>query len=200
MEIYEEEEDSGNEGDSVIATFQPLRDDSFGSFNVHKGILIFSMNYIHIYIYIYIYIWRFYPFLIYLYCTSIHLSFKHLSVCPAIRLFNHFFLDHSSSHPSIHLSHLSIHTFIHSSSPIHPLTCLGPVFVVSIHPSSSLVVTGGQDDTAFVWNLDDQQIVFECTGIYIHISYMYVCRYMYVCMYACMYVCMYVCICMYVGM
>ena len=144
------------------------------------------------------------PYLSILYIySSVFQTFICLSSHSFIRLFNHFFLDHSSSHPSIHLSihyHLSIHTFIHSSSPIHPLTCLGPVFVVSIHPSSSLVVTGGQDDKAFVWNLDDQQIVFECTGIYIHISYMYVCRYMYVCMYACMYVCMYVCICMYVGM
>ena len=43
MEIYGEEEDSGNEGDAVIATFQPLRDDAFASFNVHKGILIISI-------------------------------------------------------------------------------------------------------------------------------------------------------------
>ena len=55
--------------------------------------------------------------------------------------------------------------------------------MVSIHPSSSLVVTGDQDDKAFVWNLDDQQIVFECTGIY-HDDKI------------CMYVCMYVGICM----
>ncbi|KAL4225059.1 hypothetical protein ACF0H5_015753 [Mactra antiquata] len=39
------------------------------------------------------------------------------------------------------------------------------VFCVSIDPKScDLVVTGGQDDKAYVWKLSTGEIIFECTG------------------------------------
>ncbi|XP_002734673.1 angio-associated migratory cell protein-like [Saccoglossus kowalevskii] len=39
------------------------------------------------------------------------------------------------------------------------------VFSCDVDPkTSSLVVTGGEDDKAFVWNISDGQKVFECTG------------------------------------
>ncbi|KAK3586809.1 hypothetical protein CHS0354_002548 [Potamilus streckersoni] len=41
----------------------------------------------------------------------------------------------------------------------------GSVFCVSIDPKScDLVLTGGQDDTAFVWKISTGEIIFECTG------------------------------------
>jgi len=41
----------------------------------------------------------------------------------------------------------------------------GSVFCVGIDPAhSSLVVTGGEDDKAFVWNLNTGDTLFECTG------------------------------------
>jgi hypothetical protein len=39
------------------------------------------------------------------------------------------------------------------------------VFSVSIDPqNSSLVVSGGEDDKAYVWKMADGQIAFNCTG------------------------------------
>ncbi|KAK3733715.1 hypothetical protein QZH41_011236 [Actinostola sp. cb2023] len=39
------------------------------------------------------------------------------------------------------------------------------VFSVAIDPSSnSHVVSGGEDDKAYVWKINDGQIVFDCTG------------------------------------
>lgn len=39
-----------------------------------------------------------------------------------------------------------------------------PVFCGSFHPSKNLIVTGGEDDTAYVWDLETGEIVFECLG------------------------------------
>ncbi|GCC17618.1 hypothetical protein chiPu_0022630, partial [Chiloscyllium punctatum] len=40
-----------------------------------------------------------------------------------------------------------------------------PVFCLSLDPkSNSLAVTGGEDDTAFVWRLTDGEVLLECTG------------------------------------
>ncbi|MBN3321465.1 AAMP protein, partial [Atractosteus spatula] len=41
----------------------------------------------------------------------------------------------------------------------------GSVFCVSLDPATnSLAVTGGEDDKAFVWRLNDGEVVFECAG------------------------------------
>ena len=40
------------------------------------------------------------------------------------------------------------------------------VFSVSLDPkTSNLAVTGGQDDKAFVWEVNTGNVLFECTGI-----------------------------------
>lgn len=38
------------------------------------------------------------------------------------------------------------------------------MFCVDANTSSNLAVTGGEDDIAYVWNLDNGEIAFECTG------------------------------------
>lgn len=41
----------------------------------------------------------------------------------------------------------------------------GSVFCVSLDPvSNTMAVTGGEDDKAYVWNVSDGEILFECTG------------------------------------
>ncbi|KAJ8403475.1 hypothetical protein AAFF_G00352470 [Aldrovandia affinis] len=41
----------------------------------------------------------------------------------------------------------------------------GSVFCVSLDPATnSLAVTGGEDDKAYVWRINDGEVVFECTG------------------------------------
>ena len=40
----------------------------------------------------------------------------------------------------------------------------GPVFCGAFHPSEELIVTGGEDDRAFVWNMHTGDVVFEVTG------------------------------------
>ncbi|XP_048835237.1 angio-associated migratory cell protein [Brienomyrus brachyistius] len=41
----------------------------------------------------------------------------------------------------------------------------GSVFCVSLDPATnSLAVTGGEDDKAYVWKVNDGEVVFECTG------------------------------------
>ena len=42
--------------------------------------------------------------------------------------------------------------------------CVGSVFVVSLDPACSMVVTGGQDERGFVWKIDDMSLLFECGG------------------------------------
>lgn len=38
--------------------------------------------------------------------------------------------------------------------------------------TNNLAVTGGEDDKAYLWNVNDGQVVFECTGvIHIHIHF-----------------------------
>nr|XP_039268180.1 angio-associated migratory cell protein-like [Styela clava] len=37
-----------------------------------------------------------------------------------------------------------------------------PVFVVDVDKSSSIVVSGGEDEIAYVWTLDDGEILFTC--------------------------------------
>lgn len=41
---------------------------------------------------------------------------------------------------------------------------IGSVFCVNIASSGVLAVTGGEDDKAFVWQLDSGKVVLECTG------------------------------------
>ncbi|GIY55403.1 WD repeat-containing protein 55 homolog [Caerostris darwini] len=38
------------------------------------------------------------------------------------------------------------------------------VFCCNFNKTGSLVVSGGQDETAFVWNINDGDTVFECKG------------------------------------
>lgn len=38
----------------------------------------------------------------------------------------------------------------------------GSVFCGSIHPNGKLAVTGGEDDKAFVWNIETGEVVFAC--------------------------------------
>lgn len=41
----------------------------------------------------------------------------------------------------------------------------GSVFCVSLDPvSNTLAVTGGEDDKAYVWSVNDGEVLFECTG------------------------------------
>ncbi|KAG7326740.1 hypothetical protein KOW79_010141 [Hemibagrus wyckioides] len=41
----------------------------------------------------------------------------------------------------------------------------GSVFCISLDPvTNNLAVTGGEDDKAYLWNVIDGQVVFECTG------------------------------------
>ena len=40
----------------------------------------------------------------------------------------------------------------------------GAVFSVSLHPSSELVCSGGEDDKAYVWRVGDGVVVRECQG------------------------------------
>ncbi|XP_012674359.1 angio-associated migratory cell protein [Clupea harengus] len=41
----------------------------------------------------------------------------------------------------------------------------GSVFCVSLDPqTNSLAVTGGEDDKAYVWTVNDGEVLFECTG------------------------------------
>lgn len=37
----------------------------------------------------------------------------------------------------------------------------GAVFCCDLHPSQNLAVTGGEDDKAFVWNIDTTEVVYE---------------------------------------
>ena len=41
----------------------------------------------------------------------------------------------------------------------------GSVFCVNLDPSANMVVTGGEDDKAFVWKASDGEVMFECTGM-----------------------------------
>ena len=42
---------------------------------------------------------------------------------------------------------------------------IGSVFCCSFEPKESkLVVSGGEDDKAYVWNITDGQVVFECSN------------------------------------
>ena len=36
--------------------------------------------------------------------------------------------------------------------------------MVSLDPTCSMVVTGGQDDRGFVWKMEDMSLLFECGG------------------------------------
>jgi ribosome assembly protein SQT1 len=47
----------------------------------------------------------------------------------------------------------------------------GSVFSASLHPNKALAVTGGEDDKAFVWNTETGDIVFECSGTSVWLSY-----------------------------
>ncbi|KAL3282784.1 hypothetical protein HHI36_005951 [Cryptolaemus montrouzieri] len=38
------------------------------------------------------------------------------------------------------------------------------VFTVDISPNQQCVVTGSEDDSAYVWNLNTREVLFECTG------------------------------------
>ncbi|CAD5116015.1 DgyrCDS4949 [Dimorphilus gyrociliatus] len=40
----------------------------------------------------------------------------------------------------------------------------GSVFSVDVNPSSTYVVTGGEDDMAYVWNIENSEIILECNG------------------------------------
>ncbi|KAK3557257.1 hypothetical protein QTP70_026079 [Hemibagrus guttatus] len=41
----------------------------------------------------------------------------------------------------------------------------GSVFCISLDPvTNNLAITGGEDDKAYLWNVIDGQVVFECTG------------------------------------
>lgn len=43
--------------------------------------------------------------------------------------------------------------------------CPGSVFCVSLDPATNcMVVTGGEDDKAYVWRLTDGEVLLECTG------------------------------------
>ena len=40
----------------------------------------------------------------------------------------------------------------------------GAVFSVSLHPSSELVCSGGEDDKAYLWRVGDGAVVHKCQG------------------------------------
>lgn len=44
------------------------------------------------------------------------------------------------------------------------LNFLEPVFCCNFDKAGDYIVTGGQDDTAYVWNVLTKTIKFECTG------------------------------------
>lgn len=45
------------------------------------------------------------------------------------------------------------------------ILCLGSVFCVSLDPATnSMAVTGGEDDKAYVWRVNDGEVLFECAG------------------------------------
>ena len=51
----------------------------------------------------------------------------------------------------------------------HPADEPPEVYAVHIDHSpsnSGLVVTGGRDDTAYVWFMNSGQVLFECTGMF----------------------------------
>lgn len=50
-------------------------------------------------------------------------------------------------------------------TPHHMLHSIpGAVFSVSLHPSSELVCSGGEDDKAYLWRVGDGVVVHECQG------------------------------------
>lgn len=40
----------------------------------------------------------------------------------------------------------------------------GSVFTVTTHPSQPIVVSGGEDDLGYIWNLDNGEIITKLTG------------------------------------
>lgn len=61
---------------------------------------------------------------------------------------------HAEGNPSaVPVDDMSLKTFRKHS---------GPVFCCSLHPSEDLVVTGGEDDQAYVWNVGTGEVVFHC--------------------------------------
>jgi len=55
------------------------------------------------------------------------------------------------------------------SSGLSSILCMlcsipGSVFSVSLHPSSELACSGGEDDKAFIWRVSDGSVVCECGG------------------------------------
>ncbi len=47
---------------------------------------------------------------------------------------------------------------------VSDFSTLGSVFCVHVDTKSELAVTGGEDDTAFVWKLSDSSQLLQCTG------------------------------------
>lgn len=43
-----------------------------------------------------------------------------------------------------------------------------PVFCCNFDKTGKYVVTGGQDDVAYVWSIQDKTVKFECTGKFIN--------------------------------
>ncbi|XP_021191298.2 angio-associated migratory cell protein [Helicoverpa armigera] len=41
---------------------------------------------------------------------------------------------------------------------------VGSVFCCDLHPEGKLAVTGGEDDRAYVWSVDNGQLLMDCTG------------------------------------
>ena len=48
------------------------------------------------------------------------------------------------------------------------------MYAVEVDPSDSgLAVTGGRDDTAYVWSVSSGEVCFHCTGIGFSIAFYY---------------------------
>lgn len=58
------------------------------------------------------------------------------------------------------------HTGIHSGDilPLDLSLFSGSVFSVSLHPDGGLACSGGEDDRAFLWRVDDASVAMECKG------------------------------------
>ena len=46
----------------------------------------------------------------------------------------------------------------------HFPTHTGSVFAVATHPLQPIAVSGGEDDTGYIWNIDDGEVIVKLTG------------------------------------
>lgn len=54
--------------------------------------------------------------------------------------------------------------YVHMHTKLFNLNISGSVFSCSVSPSGSIAATGGEDDKAYVWDMNTGNVLHTCTG------------------------------------